>query len=347
MVPDSISPIDAELLEGLRDADPRRMRLAISFGANPNGEDQGDSFFKELFCESNAHVRISMLRFLNSLGGKPAEASDPSTLLCIASFSKSAEDMAFLLDHRVNPNGPGEEEPVTTYDYIEFDYRFDLWDLQLPFDAHADDQVNEDAWIDYLHRCADATGKENPEQLRLLRRYGALTYQERKERRHARDEAGILQRVVSGGQTGADRAALDWAILENIPHGGWCPQGRLAEDGPLPSQYTLTELADHGYRQRTQQNVIDSDATLIVNLGKLDGGSLQTSRFAKTLGKHVFIIQASGEERYLQAQQVNEWLHQHRVVTLNVAGPRESKRPGIYRETMNLLSAVLGCHFSN
>jgi hypothetical protein len=346
MKAESISPIDAELVDGLRDNNARQVRLAISYGANPNGEDQGDSFFKEIFSERDAHVRIAMLRFLNSLGGKPAEVSDPSTLLCIASFSKNADEMAFLLDHRVNPNGLGEEEPVTTYDYIEFDYRFDLWDLRLPFDAHADDRLNEVAWIDYLQRCADATGKERPEQLRLLRRYGALTYQERKERRSAREAAGTLQRVVSGGQTGADRAALDWAILENIPHGGWCPQGRMAEDGPLPSNYALTELASGGYRQRTRQNVLDSDATLIVNLGKLDGGSLQTSRFSKTHGKPTLLIQARGEERFVQAQQVNEWLHQNRVVTLNVAGPRESKRPGIYRETMNLLSAVLGCHFN-
>jgi hypothetical protein len=81
-----------------------------------------------------------------------------------------------------------------------------------------------------------------------------------------------LQRIVSGGQAGVDRAALDWAIARGIPHGGWCPAGRIAEDGMIPERYQLRETASPGYRERTRRNVEDSDGTLILNLGELDAG---------------------------------------------------------------------------
>lgn len=155
----------------------------------------------------------------------------------------------------------------------------------------------------------------------------------------------IVRCVVSGGQTGADRAALDWAINEGIPHGGWCPEGRRAEDGLISDRYAVKELPGAGYRQRTRQNVIDSDGTLIVNLGDLDGGSLQTKRFAEHLEKPLLIIQFDGSKRMEQAESLNRWLHVHHIVTLNVAGPRESKRPGIYVATMNLLCALLDTRF--
>ncbi len=92
--------------------------------------------------------------------------------------------------------------------------------------------------------------------------------------------------IVSGGQTGADRAALDWAISRGIPHGGWCPAGRMAEDGVIPNHYRLTEMPDGGgYRERNRANVADSDATLIVSLSpRLSSGSRATAEFAKELG---------------------------------------------------------------
>ena len=105
-------------------------------------------------------------------------------------------------------------------------------------------------------------------------------------------QAGIIQRIVSGGQTGADRAGLDWAILEHIAHGGWCPLGRIAEDGLISSRYELEELPTGGYRARTRQNVFESDGTLIVNGGELGGGTLQTLCFAEQLGKPYLVIQA-------------------------------------------------------
>ena len=148
--------------------------------------------------------------------------------------------------------------------------------------------------------------------------------------------------IVSGGQTGADRAALDWACHNSIAHGGWCPKGRLAADGPLPLKYQLRETESTGYPQRTKLNVKDSDATLIFNIGALDGGTLQTVRFAQTLKKpyRVFQLDQLGVEDV--ASELVGWLAQARFVLLNVAGPREEKRPGIYALVFSVLGAVLG-----
>lgn len=146
-----------------------------------------------------------------------------------------------------------------------------------------------------------------------------------------------IGRIVSGGQTGADRAALDWARLRGVPHGGWCPKGRLASDGPLPAHYQLQETESAGYRQRTRLNVRDSDATLILNTGALDGGTLQTLRFARTLGKPYLVIQLDELTLDEAAKQVSGWLGEGRFRVLNVAGPREEKRPGIYASVIALL----------
>lgn len=95
----------------------------------------------------------------------------------------------------------------------------------------------------------------------------------------------FVKRIVSGGQTGVDRGALDAAIFLGIAHGGWCPQGRLAEDGTIPPRYELTETNSSKYPIRTQQNVIDSDGTLILYAGELQGGTSLTLRFARERNK--------------------------------------------------------------
>ena len=143
----------------------------------------------------------------------------------------------------------------------------------------------------------------------------------------------IAERIVSGGQVGVDRAALDFAIANGISHGGYCPKGRKAEDGVIPSCYQLTETDSEGYRQRTRLNVEASDATLILNLGPLDGGTLETRRIAERLAKPVKVVQleVALDESDERLTSTVTWLRDHGVKALNVAGPRESKRPGAYR----------------
>ena len=143
--------------------------------------------------------------------------------------------------------------------------------------------------------------------------------------------------IHSGGQTGADRAALDWAIRHGVAHGGWCPKGRRAEDGPLADRYQLKETESAGYRQRTKRNIMDCDATLVVNLGELDGGTLETVKLAKRYGKPSLLLQLDEMALSDAANQLRAWLEAEQPQSLNIAGPREEKRPGVYNLTVALL----------
>ena len=96
----------------------------------------------------------------------------------------------------------------------------------------------------------------------------------------------MIEKIISGGQTGADRAALDFAIKHNIPYGGWISKGRKTEDGTLPEQYLLQEMPTGSYPRRTEKNVLDSDGTLIVSHGLLSGGSALTTSYAEKHKKH-------------------------------------------------------------
>lgn len=149
----------------------------------------------------------------------------------------------------------------------------------------------------------------------------------------------LIAKIVSGGQTGADRAALDWALKRGVVHGGWCPKGRLAADGPLPEHYLLRETDSMGYRQRTKLNVRDSDATLIFNTGVLDGGTLQTVRFAQTLGRPHLVAQLDELAQEGVVRRIRVWLTEGQFGVVNVAGPREEKRPGVYACVAALLDA--------
>lgn len=146
--------------------------------------------------------------------------------------------------------------------------------------------------------------------------------------------------IVSGGQTGADRAGLDFAIAHGLPHGGWCPLGRRAEDGPLHERYQLRETEGEGYLQRTRCNVADSDATLIFNIGELSDGSLATLRFAKRAGKPVRVVALDTIDLVAEVADMREWLAAQAIAILNIAGPRESKRPGIYQRTLAFLEML-------
>ena len=145
-------------------------------------------------------------------------------------------------------------------------------------------------------------------------------------------------RIVSGGQTGVDRAALDAAIWLGIPHGGWCPKGRRAEDGPIPERYDLEETDESQYFIRTERNVIDSDATLILYEVELTGGTALTLRMAKKHQKPCLQVDLTQLPTF---DEMLQWLAEEQVATLNVAGPRESSCPGIGEESRQLLVDLL------
>jgi len=148
------------------------------------------------------------------------------------------------------------------------------------------------------------------------------------------DHSPRIEKIISGGQTGVDRAALDVALAMGIDCGGWCPKGRRAEDGAIPSRYPLAETASPAYSQRTKRNVRDSDATLILSRGQPRGGTLLTQRTAVELGKPCLSIDLGAPAALAE---IRDWLDRHAVGVLNVAGPRESQSPGITLEATRLL----------
>jgi hypothetical protein len=146
-------------------------------------------------------------------------------------------------------------------------------------------------------------------------------------------------KVVSGGQTGVDRAALDVALELGIECGGWCPAGRVAEDGVIDARYPLRETPSADPGERTEWNVRDSDATLILTSSTPSPGTELTVETARRLGKPLYTFHAGSPE---DVGMFRRWLQVYRVRTLNVAGPRESEAPGIYAEARRILTALLG-----
>ncbi len=141
-------------------------------------------------------------------------------------------------------------------------------------------------------------------------------------------------RIISGGQTGIDRAALDWALENDVPCGGWVPRGRWAEDGPLPTRYPLQETGVVDPAVRTARNVRDSDGTLVLYVGEPCGGTELTLRFARCDtwpgGPRAMCCVSLDREQWAAAvSRVVHWMRTNCICTLNVAGPRESEAPGI------------------
>jgi len=146
-------------------------------------------------------------------------------------------------------------------------------------------------------------------------------------------------KIVSGGQTGVDRAALDVADEFHFRRGGWCPRGRLAEDGPLSPSYPMAETPSSNYAERTRWNVRDSDGTLILAVGPLSGGTALTARVAEKRGRPLHVVDLDGPP---DVADVVEWIRREGIQTLNVAGPRGSGVPGIYARAAAFLRLLFG-----
>ena len=151
----------------------------------------------------------------------------------------------------------------------------------------------------------------------------------------------MIEKIISGGQTGADRAALDMAIKLKIPHGGWIPKGRIAEDGTLPRKYKLQEMPTESYPARTEQNVKDSDGTLIISRGKLSGGSDYTRKMTLRHHKQLLHIDLNNYEPFDAASLIASWIRMQNIQILNVAGPRASKDPDIYGDVIKVLAQTI------
>ncbi len=151
----------------------------------------------------------------------------------------------------------------------------------------------------------------------------------------------MIKKIISGAQTGADRAALDFAINNDLPHGGWVPRGRKAEDGPVPEHYQVKEAPTSEYSRRTELNVIDSDGTLILSHGELSGGSALTQKLAEKHAKPCLHINLNQKPEFQATVDITHWISANGIEVLNVAGSRASHDPKIYASTLNILEAVL------
>ena len=159
----------------------------------------------------------------------------------------------------------------------------------------------------------------------------------------------MLLKIISGGQTGADRAGLDFVIETGLKHGGYVPRGRKAEEGRIDDRYNLVELSTSSYPARTKRNIEESDGTVIFSLERLlSGGTKLTQDYANKLGKPVLHIYDTRKERIfnpdslrLEIQALTDFLSSNKIEILNVAGPRESKEPGVYEWTLTMLRFFL------
>ena len=147
--------------------------------------------------------------------------------------------------------------------------------------------------------------------------------------------------ILSGGQTGVDRAALDAALECGAPAGGWCPGGRRAEDGRIPERYPLIELPGAVYRQRTWKNVVDSDGTLIIYFAVLSGGTALTLKYCIDERQPYVLIDATAVPPERAAERITAFLKRGGIARLNVAGPRASSSPGIDAQAETLIVDVL------
>ena len=151
-------------------------------------------------------------------------------------------------------------------------------------------------------------------------------------------------KIISGGQTGVDRAALDVALRHGIESGGWCPTGRLDEFGRIPDRYPVKELENGGFTERTLQNVKDSDGTVVIYPGRLSGGTEQTLHFCVEQRWPYELIDASNVSTEKAAQLIADFVRENKIDDLNVAGPRASEWPEGYDYASRALDIFLTCY---
>ena len=150
----------------------------------------------------------------------------------------------------------------------------------------------------------------------------------------------MLKKLISGGQTGADRAALDAALEAGFPCGGYCPAGRLAEDGPIDTRYPFTEIAG-GYAGRTEKNVIHSDGTVLFYDLQVRGGTRLTRELCQKHNKPHLLINLSGRKKVAPLQCIQEFITENNIEVLNIAGPRASESPAIYAYVLATMKSLL------
>ena len=151
----------------------------------------------------------------------------------------------------------------------------------------------------------------------------------------------MLKKIISGGQTGVDRGALDAALKHELDCGGWCPEGREAEDGVIPEKYPLVEVPGGSYKHRTLQNIMGSDGTVIIYHGDLEGGTEETTFFCMKKGMPYKLIDFKEISLERGKELVSDFIKAREIETLNVAGPRASRVEKAYDYTFNLLDALL------
>jgi hypothetical protein len=151
-----------------------------------------------------------------------------------------------------------------------------------------------------------------------------------------------LSKIISGGQTGVDRAALDAALAVSFPCGGWCPGDRSAEDGIIPDRYPVICMPGYGYRRRTRQNVVDSDGTAVIYYEALSGGTRLVRNLCALENKAYVLLDARQlEEPVAAADKLAQFIAQHDIAVLNIAGPRASRWQGGYQFALNVVAALL------
>ena len=150
----------------------------------------------------------------------------------------------------------------------------------------------------------------------------------------------MLEKIISGGQTGADQGALDTAMRLEIDHGGWIPRGRKTEAGPLPDKYGLTEMPTDEYHRRTEKNVVSAEATVIFSHGPLSDGSLLTQQVAERHGRPLLHVDLDTETAFDAARNLNDWIRTYDIRVLNVAGSRASQDMQIYQATADILESA-------